>query len=407
MDATEVVIVGAGPVGLSLALGLSRAGSRVLVLEKRSRIAEHSRAPALWPGTQEVLAQLGVLEAIERDAIAVPRVTLRRAADDRALVTLPLDELADETRFPRLLLLPQPEVEGILAQALREAGARLHFNCEVTGVERTAASVTVRYRDRRFARVGAREAGVDDDVPETTVEAAFVAGCDGAHSLVRQTIGAELDGMTYGLQVALADVRFDSDAPFPRIATESEPSIGIRVGERLWRLILPFTPDDERAIDQRVARAMADLFRRPGTGRGANRPATAPRYEVLWQSSFRLHRRISTRLVDGRVALAGDAAHLNSPVGGQGMNAGIQETALLTSALLRALEQNSPRPLEDYAARRRAGVERGVNRFTHRLTRVLLFGRGRFLPTVLRTANAALRIPPLRRRILRRIAMLR
>jgi len=121
----------------------------------------------------------------------------------------------------------------------------------------------------------------------------------------------------------------------------------------------------------------------------------------------RLHRRLSTTFADRRVVLAGDAAHLNSPVGGQGMNAGIQDTEILVPALLEALDSGSPDPVALYARSRREEIQEGVNRFTDLLTRILLFGQGRLLRPVLTLANLATRLPPLRRRMLKNLAMLK
>ncbi|HUF88581.1 MAG TPA: FAD-dependent oxidoreductase, partial [Gemmatimonadota bacterium] len=102
----EAVVVGAGPVGLALALGLARAGRGVLVLEKDPTTAEHSRAPAIWPGTQEILAGLGVIDRFLARGIALPEVALRNAESGRVALSLSIRELADETPFPQLLILP-------------------------------------------------------------------------------------------------------------------------------------------------------------------------------------------------------------------------------------------------------------------------------------------------------------
>ena len=115
---------------------------------------------------------------------------------------------------------------------------------------------------------------------------------------------------------------------------------------------------------------------------------------------------LRTAVVQGRVALAGDAAHLNSPVGGQGMNAGIQDSEVLCRCLLQALAEDDPRALESYERERRESIEQGVNRFSDRLTRLFLAGGGRFLRPMLRLVRAALAVPPLRRRLLRRLTML-
>ena len=173
-------------------------------------------------------------------------------------------------------------------------------------------------------------------------------------------------------------------------------ALAIRIDDELWRLILPFAEDDPRPLGERVETAVARLF--PPTG-----------YRTVWASEFRLHRRLASRLVsqpEGRIVLAGDAGHLNSPVGGQGMNAGIQDTAILARALLAALERGDATPVAAYARRRRAAIESGVNRFTDRMTRLLLHGRGRWLKPALRLVQLVIHLPPLRRRLLRRLAML-
>lgn len=221
-------------------------------------------------------------------------------------------------------------------------------------------------------------------------------GCDGARSTVRKSSGFAFDGITYGLEAALADVRLEPpacDLPFPRLTTRGRPAIGIRIAPRLWRLILPFRSDDGVPLPERVERAVGALF------------ATSS-YETVWSSEFRIHRRLSSRFVDGRVALAGDAAHLNSPVGGQGMNAGIQDGEALCRALLEALAEDDPRALARYERERRESVRQGVNRFTDKLTRLLLTAGGRFVKPTLRLAQVFLRVPPLRRRLLHRLAML-
>ena len=389
----DVVIVGAGPVGLALALGLARARRDVLVLEKEASTAERSRAPAIWPRTQEVLAGLGVIDTFLAGGIVVPDVELWDADRGKVRFAAPLHELADLTPYPHLLILPQSRTEALLLEAVREqATAEVRFSSEVTSLERDGDRVRVRYRN---VEDGGTEGG------EAQVEARFVAGCDGAHSKVREEMGADLEGETYRVRAALADVEVDGGAaegggplPFPRLTTEPRIAIAIRIEDRVWRLILPFATDDELSLDRRIEDAVASLL--PGLG-----------WETTWKSEFRLHRRLSTTFADRRVVLAGDAAHLNSPVGGQGMNAGIQDTELLVPALLEALDSDSSTPLARFGSRRRQEIQEGVNRFTDLLTQILLFGQGRLLRPVLTLANLATRLPPFRRRMLRNMAMLK
>lgn len=379
----DVLVVGAGPVGLSVALGLVRTGRTVLVVEKNPGTAERSRAPVIWPRTQEVLAGLGVLDRFLAEGISLSELRIHDADRDRALLRLPLRELAGETEHPRLLVLPQSDTERLLLEAVRafHPEAEVRFETEALDLEQDAGGVRLRCR------------GPGGE--EQTFEARYLAGCDGAHSAVREAIGGELRGETYDLEAALADVELhpDADLPFPRFSTRGGPKIGIRIDERTWRLILPFAAGDATAVDERVPGAVADLF--PGRG-----------HDLVWSSRFRLHRRVSTRFALGRVVLAGDAAHLNSPVGGQGMNAGIQDADVLRPVLLAALDDDAPEILRTYADRRRREIERGVNRFTNVLTRLLLAGGGRFVRLVFILTGLALRLPPFRRRLLRRLAML-
>jgi 3-(3-hydroxy-phenyl)propionate hydroxylase len=386
-NAPEVVVIGAGPVGLCTTLGLARAGRRVLLLEKEPGTAERSRAPAIWSRSQEVLAGLGVLDRFVAEGITLGTVHLWDADDDDAdsdLFAIPVHKLSEETPFPRLLILPQSRTERLLCDAVRsQPTARILFSAEAVDVQQHDGRAMVHH-----VHGGATH----------SVEAAFVVAADGAGSTIREALGASFDGQTYRLRAALADVQGDipSDLPFPRITTSDGLAIGIRIDADLWRLILPFRERDDISLDERVQRAASRLF-----------PAvrSARDYETVWQSEFELQQRMAARFAWNRVVLAGDAAHLNSPVGGQGMNAGIQDAAALVPALLEALDSGSAAPLERYEKVRQAAVQQGVNRFTDLLTRVLLLRRGSLIRPVLAVARRVLAVRPLRRRFLRRIAL--
>lgn len=382
IEQRDVVVVGAGPVGLTLALGLARSGVDVLVLEKNDGTAEHSRAPAVWPRSQEIFAGLAVLEQLFDEGILLPRLQLWDVDRERVLLDLPIEELRDETEHAQLLVVPQSTTERVLHHAIRDTTeAEVRFSCEVTGLTQDSAGAAVRYRGDGSAQ---------------EVRASFVAGCDGAGSRVREVIGGSLEGITYRVEAALADIEIESgeELRFPRLTTEPHLAIGIRLRSRLWRLILPFSGGSgEPSLEQRIDGAARRLFHEG-------------RYDTIWKSEFRLHRRMSTRWTEGRIVLAGDAAHLNSPVGGEGMNAGIIDAALLRDAIVAALVRDDREPFAAYATRRRASIEEGVNPLTDRMTRLLLAGNGRLIRPMFRLAHLMLKIAPLRRRLLRRLALL-
>ena len=156
---------------------------------------------------------------------------------------------------------------------------------------------------------------------------------------------------------------------------------------------MPRTPDDDTPLGPRIEQAVTNLF---GTDA----------YTTVWKSEFNLHRRITDPFVNGPLALAGDVAHLTSPVGGQGMNVGIQDENPLRRALDEALDWNRATPLARYAAERREALEGGAVWATDTLTRLLLAREGALLVPALQVFGALLRIGPLRRLVLRRMVLL-
>ena len=375
----DCIIAGAGPVGLCLALRLAREGKKVLILEKNPTTHEHSRAPGIWCRTQEILASLGVMEEFEKQAITMDALRMHDVDRDEVLLEVLLEEVRDKTDYPRIMVIPQSKTEKILAEAVSNTeGADLKFSCELTGFTQDDASVTVQWSE-------------GGELKSATAQ--YLIGCDGAHSTVRKLLGFELEGETYGMEIALADIRLTDDRTGPLLSTKGVMVMALHIDTDLWRMILLRARKDEMPLSERITKAAGQLF--PGRG-----------YEDVWSSEFRLHNRISADFVLGRIALAGDAAHLNSPVGGQGMNAGIQDTEVLGNILIRALDEDDPSRLEVYRHYRKEALKGGVNRFTDIITNVLFLWNGRILKLVLRVWNTVLRIPFVRRRFVKRLAML-
>jgi 2-polyprenyl-6-methoxyphenol hydroxylase-like FAD-dependent oxidoreductase len=389
-------------VGLAMAAGLAHHDVKSIVLEEDEELSRHSKAPGILPRTLEIFRSLGVVERFIAEGTFLTRVqvwlapqALGNAAADRRhvpgagtpLAALDLDVLRELTAFPGVLILPQDKIERLLYEHVARTGLTdVRFGHGVTGFEQDDSGVSVRVQPRHGQ---AYELG-----------AKYLIGCDGAHSAVRRSLGWSLEGKTYPTRLMLADVSLPdqrNELPWPRVAPLSEGVLAaIRIEPHLWRIIATVTPeatDEEVTREPAVARRVELLFG-PGP------------FDLVWADVFRIHCRNSPHFRSGGVFLAGDAAHLNSPAGGMGMNSGIQDTHNLAWKLARALggggAGNPDREalLASYEEERRPAVVSNVDRYTDLLTRGILIA-----PTLVRTLFlGAVGIALRRRQIMRRIA---
>lgn len=383
-----VVIIGAGPVGLSLALGLARQGVRSVLLEKNPATSEYSKAPGIHVRTREILRQWGIEERFLEAGVLKPELTLHNAVPGRRpLVSMGFAELDTEADRPGVLFLEQSHTERLLLEAVRESGmCDVRFDAEAVGLDRRDDGATVAVRR-----------GGDT----YSLDAPFVAGCDGASSFTRKALGLPFDGITYSVRPMLADVCVaDERDALPWPVARNAPggfTFAFRLSPGLWRIVrldLSEAPDGEEVPAEEVRLRVRELL-----GEGP--------VEIVWASRFRIHRRSAPRFRVGRVLLAGDAAHVHSPVGGQGMNAGIQDAHNLAWKLARTLRGGDrERLLDSYDVERRAVVVGSVTPYTDVMTRLFLQ-----VPQIARAGaffllRAALTIPRFRRMSLRRTAMI-
>ncbi len=244
------------------------------------------------------------------------------------------------------LALPQDRTERMLLDAVAATGlVDLRFDTELLGFDHDTTGVALRTRTRDT---------------EATLAVSHLVGADGAHSRVRGQLGVELDGKTYPTQAMLADVRIDAaldrSDEWPTILGHRGVVVGIRFGDRVWRIIEQAVDErlDGPALDDHIVALAQELF-----GPGA--------VEILWRSVYHKHERRAERFRYGRVVLARDAGHLNSPAGGQGMNSGIQDAHNLVWKLAAALTDRSADAdalLESYSQERTSLIGRRVQPVT-------------------------------------------
>lgn len=306
---TDVLIIGGGPVGLTLALGLAQRGVRSAVIEKKHEPDPHSRAVLLFPRTMEVLRSIGVLDAFKAQGEVNHHVRLRRANDRRTLLDFDFNRLDDVTDCNFAVAIPQDRTDRILLEAAQSNDhITLHLGCEFVrfeqaGVDDAPISASYRNQNGRDSRITAQ----------------YLVGADGAHSAVRQQLGWELEGKTYPTRAFLADVEigeeFDSADGLLMAAEATSFVVSVRYAPGIWRIIEQDIPASVgQAEESDHARNLADHLFGPDAWRN-----------TIWTSAYQKHERCARSFRHGRVLLAGDAAHLNSPAGGQGLNTGMRD----------------------------------------------------------------------------------
>ena len=382
-DRADVLVVGAGPSGLALASTLAAGGVMPVLVDRLAEGENTSRAAVVHARTLEVLDELGVTDELRGAGLVVSKFTIRDR--DRALMTLRFDTLP--TRYPYTLMIPQNVTEATLLRRYAALGGRVHRPLDVIGLAADADGVT--------ATVSGKGAG------PRTIRARYVAGTDGMHSTVREAAGIGFSGSAYQESFVLADVRLTWGLPNDEVMLFLAPE-GLVV-------VAPLPGGRHRIVatldDAPEHPSLADVQRLLDT-RGPSKDA-ARISEVAWSSRFRVHHRVADRYRAGRIVLAGDAAHVHSPAGGQGMNTGIQDGVALGHALTAIVSGAADEDALDEYERKRRPVALRVVALTDRMTRGATV-RGRRARAA---RNAALRlagsVPAFRRWLATELAELR
>ena len=317
---TDVLIVGAGPSGLALALWLTHFGVNVRIVDKVAEPGTTSRALAVHARILEFYDQLGLAREIAGRGLKMASATLWVGGKPKG--HLVFGDLGEGiSPFPYALIFPQDEHERLLIERLAGLGVAVERPTELVGFEDRGAHVVARLRP--------------PGGPEEVVETAFLAGCDGAHSVVREALKVGFPGGTYSHMFYVADV--EASGP----AMNSEVNLGLDEAEFL--AIFPLKGAGRaRFIGavKREAEAQRELTFDDVSPRLINR-LDIKIERVHWFSTYRVHHRVAGHFRAGRAYLLGDAAHIHSPVGGQGMNTGIGDAVNLAWKLAAVLQQRA------------------------------------------------------------------
>jgi len=338
----DVLIVGGGPTGLVLALWLTKQGAAVRIIDQTVGPGETSRAMAVQARTLELYGQLGLADAVVAAGYPNPSVNLWAKGKRRAHVVLG-DAGADLTPYPFVLVYPQDRHERLLLERLFALGISVERQTELIAFDDKG--------DRVAARLRTPGGG------EETCVARYIAGCDGARSTVRHQLGIGFKGGTYKHLFYVADVAASGLEPAGEVHVSLDRSDFVLVmpydKSGLCRLI--GTVQDER-VDRGETLTFADV------DQDAIKILGLKVNNVNWFSTYRVHHRVADNFRRGRAFLLGDAAHVHSPVGGQGMNTGILDAVNLAWKLTAVMRGQAPdRLLDSYEQERQAFARKLVN----------------------------------------------
>ncbi len=342
MSDTQVLIVGAGPTGLVLALWLTKLGVGVRIVDRAAEPGTTSRALAVHARTLELYRQLDLDGPVVEKGYTVPGARLWVGGEQKARI--PFEQLvSDLTPYGFLHIFPQDEHERLLIDRLQQMGVKVERPAELLGYSESADGIEARLR-------GA-------DGAETSVRARFIAGCDGAHSKIREVMKSGFPGGTYGEVFYVADIDGEGPAFNGDLNVDLEDSDFLAIfplaDKGRIRLIGAIRPDEGKDLDRLTFEDIRD--------RAAKSLRLQVR-EVNWFSVYHVSHRVTEHFRKGPCFLLGDAAHIHTPVGGQGMNTGIGDAINLAWKLKAVLAGDAQDSfLDTFEAERRAFALRLVN----------------------------------------------
>ena len=338
-SADRVLIAGAGPVGMITALALARAGIPVTVFEAQAKVPSDHRASTIHPSTLAMVAPLGMTSIMLERGLHSPLFQFRDRATQEIVAEFDYALLRDETPYPLALQLEQHKTIGIahdLAVELAEFTLLLEHTLSDVAQDADGVEVTVETPGGREVHRGR-----------------YLIGCDGGRSVTRKTQDIDFPGFTWEERFIIVSTHFDFEAADGfryrnYVAHPEQWSALIKVpgenGQGVWRSLFPTMTDEREEVvlgDDWIQARYAECY------------PYAPPYEIVHRNLYSVHQRVAESFCRGRVLLAGDAAHVNNPVGGMGMNSGIHDGLNLARKLARIWRGEEPEPLLDLYDRQR------------------------------------------------------
>ena len=347
-DKKRVLIAGAGPVGFTLAYNLARRGIPCTILEGSDRIFDDPRAGTIHPPTLEMFDEIGVTPTMMERGYKVTHYQYRDRKQG-VIADFQLGILESETKFPFRLMLEQHKICYILQDLLKDyADCEVLMQHRVMEVAQDGEGVTV---------------GVETPEGRKTLRGAYLVGCDGGRSAVRKSMDVTFDGFTYGERFLVLSTRYDFGqfgyALTNYIADPQEWCAMFKVPgfdeKGMWRVVFPADAKaDPKDIfeESLVQRRVQGFHRIEGD------------YDIVHRNLYDVHQRVASRYRDGRLLVAGDAAHINNPLGGMGMNFGLHDAFNLADKLERVLDGASEDLFDLYDRQRRTVAQEYLQRQT-------------------------------------------
>ncbi|MFZ0564985.1 MAG: FAD-dependent monooxygenase [Chlamydiales bacterium] len=348
---TDVLIVGAGPVGLALACELKKRNIQVRVIDQKEGPSVHSKALGLQARTLELLQQAGIVNDFLERGLKLKGAIYH---GKRKPIRFSLAETLVDTSYPFILILPQSETENILLKHFEQLGGIIEWKTTLLDIIENNALIE------------------HSDQKREMVSSSWIVGCDGAHSRVRETLSFSFKGIKFPEINLIADVK----AP-PQL----DRCYGhLFLNKNGLEVILPLPQENTYRVILRSSKKFKKPLNNDEMLHLLKEKAHLQIQAVEWISEFHIHRRITPHLRKGPVFLAGDAAHIHSPAGGQGLNTGIQDAINLAWKLALVIQGASSEALLDSYETERIIIAKEVLKGTTKATKILTFAQKRGRP---------------------------